>query len=88
MVHNSFNGNKSNGMFQANLGSMRSNSRRLSKTISCINNKKRYTYSDNSSTTHDNRGAFINRKFTKMGINSLKNSNTELNSNLLNNSCN
>ena len=66
---NNFNGNKSNGMFQANLGSWRSNDRRLSNTMSCINNRKRFTYSDRT-ITNDGRGAFINRKFTKMDVNS------------------
>ena len=74
-----FNGDKTNGRFQASLGSWRSLDRRLGRTMSCIQNRRLYTYSDNSSTTHDNRGQFINRKFTKMGNNVLKPSGAVLN---------
>jgi hypothetical protein len=73
---NNFNGNKSNGMFQANLGSWRSNDRRLSRTIACVNNQKKFTYSD-ATVTNDGRGAFINRRFTRMDVNSF-NPNTKL----------
>jgi hypothetical protein len=84
-----WNGNKRNGMFQANLGSMRSNARRLSKTMNCVKNKKMYTYSDKSTTTHDNSGAFTNRKFTKMGLSTFRNSNPSSANNLNTNSkCN
>lgn len=76
---NNFNGDKSNGSFQANLGSWRSIDRRLGRTMSCIQNRRLYTYSDKSTTTHDNRGQLINRKFTKMGNNVLKQSGTVLN---------
>ena len=37
---NNSNGSKSNGIFQSSLGSFRSLDRRLSKTATCINNKK------------------------------------------------
>ena len=68
---NNFNGSKSNGMFQSSLGSFRSLDRRLSRTATCVNNKKRFTHS-NLTITNDNRGALLNRKFTRMGIDGKK----------------
>ena len=68
---NNFNGSKSNGGFQSSLGSFRSLDRRLSRTTTCINNKKRFTHS-NLTITNDNRGAMLNRKFTRMNIHGKK----------------
>ena len=81
---NNYNGSKSNGGFQSSLGSWRSIDRRLSRTSTCINNKKEYTHSD-LTITNDGRGSFINRKFKRMGVNTF-NANNKFNA--LNNNAN
>ena len=68
---NNFNGSKSNGIFQSSLGSFRSLDMRLSRTATRVNNKKRFTHS-NLTITNDNRGAMLNRKFTRMNIDGKK----------------
>ena len=64
---NNYNGSKSNGVFQSSLGSFRSLDRRLSRMPTCVNNKR--FMRSNLTITNDNRGALLNRKFKRMGIN-------------------